>query len=270
MYTKINEFCKIRNKSGDHAQGIEETERFKFLKELCDANGLKYEVDAFENPRHKPEEVLTLDNFDNETEYNKYLEYLSKTVTKGKNLYFNLYLKGTSNKMFIAHHDIVNPNLDNANDDSASCINCLMIKKLHPEVNIVITSGEEPPSMGVGSERLAQKIKEGYFGNIEWVLNLELTGKGGDQFIIGNYKGNLYNKILSTFPQAKVINTPFNDSVILREYGIDSVVITTLPLVDGRHDFELLYNCHNAKDNLASISTDDMKIFVETIIPKLL
>lgn len=101
-------------------------------------------------------------------------------------------------------------------------------------------------------------------------MNLELTGKG-KRFIIGNYKWILFDKILTTFPEAKVINTPFNDSVILRENGIDSVVITTVPeLPNGELDLSIVYNCHSSKDNLASISTEDMKNFVETVIPKLL
>jgi hypothetical protein len=36
---------------------------------------------------------------------------------------------------------------------------------------------------------VSEQINKGKFGSIEWVLNLELTGKGGSIFFIGNYPG---------------------------------------------------------------------------------
>ena len=89
--------------------------------------------------------------------------------------------------MVVAHHDIANPSIDNANDNSASCINAIALKLLVPELNVVLLDGEEHG--GIGSQRLSEKINSGDFGSIEWVLNLELTGKGGDLFFIGNYPG---------------------------------------------------------------------------------
>ena len=116
-------------------------------------NGLKYELDKFP--------------------YNKDLNF------------HNIVLRGTSDKMLIAHHDIVNPISDNVNDDSASIINCLSIKKMRPDVNVVITDCEEYGKYG--AYHLAEKINAGEDGKIAWVLNLELTGKGGETFFMGNY-----------------------------------------------------------------------------------
>ena len=136
-------------------------------------------------------------------------------------------MKGDSTKMVVAHHDISNPNIDNANDNSASVINAIMIKKLSPETNVVLLDGEE--CGGIGSQRCSEQINEGYFGKIDWVLNLELTGRGGKYFFIGNYPGTLANHIKTIF-DCPITNTPFNDSVTLRRYGIDSVVINLLSI----------------------------------------
>lgn len=240
-YSKINEFCKIRNSGGAHKNGTTGMpNRFKWLVELCESEGMDYEIDTYQHPRFPD------------------------------NNFYNLILKGTSNKMFIAHHDIVNPNVDNANDNSASVINCLMIKKQHPEVHVAIIDGEEPPMLGVGSNRLGQQIQNGDFGDIEWVLNLELTGKGGKTFFVGNYPGPLTSKLVDTFG-APIVNTPFNDSVILRKYGIDSTVVTTLPLNEkGELRMEYLFYCHTSHDMLNIIDPNDMKEFVEEVVYKLI
>jgi hypothetical protein len=181
--------------------------------------------------------------------------------------------------MVVAHHDIVNPETDNANDNSASVINAIMIKRLMPEMNVVLLDGEEVG--GLGSQRVSDQINDGYFGSIDWVLNLELTGKGGKYFFIGNYPGKLTDHIKSIF-DCPVVQTPFNDSVTFRKNGIDSVVINPLPpLSKGDEsivkwddetylDFKLLFNCHSPKDTLETIDVNDMKEFVEQVVMPIL
>ena len=180
--------------------------------------------------------------------------------------------------MVVAHHDIVNPNIDNANDNSASVINAIMIKKLMPHINVVLLDGEE--FGGLGSQRVSDQINDGYFGTIDWVLNLELTGKGGKYFFIGNYPGKLSNHIKSIF-DCPITSTPYNDSVTFRKNGIDSVVINPIPpLNEGKSsvkwdndtylDFSMLYNCHSSKDTIDTIDINDMKDFVEDVVLKIL
>lgn len=251
-YELINDFCAVRNLGGAHLNGKNPSPRFQWLIDYCDSNGLEYEVDVYTNKIF------------------------------GDNNFYNLILKGSSDKMVVAHHDIVNPSTDNANDNSASVINALMIKKLRPSINVVILDGEEPPMMGVGSQRCSDLIKEGKFGSISWVLNLELSGKGGKYFFIGNYPGVLSNHIKGLFPGVPVVDTPFNDAVIFRRNGIDSVVINPLPPVagniktpvmaaDGTYlDFNMLFNCHTKKDTLSTISSSDMKEFVEEVVLKII
>jgi hypothetical protein len=245
MYNKIYDFCKVKNLGAVYLNGDKPTPRVQFIMQLLESESIKYELDT----------------------------YQSRGITC-----YNIILKGDSDRMVVAHHDIVNPNIDNANDNSASVINAIMIKKLMPEMNVVLLDGEE--CGGLGSQRVSDQINEGYFGTIDWVLNLELTGKGGKYFFIGNYPGKLSNHIKSIF-DCPITNTPYNDSVTFRKNGIDSVVINPIPpLNEGKSsvkwnddtylDFSMLYNCHSSKDTIDTIDINDMKDFVEDVVLKIL
>jgi len=246
MYNKIYDFCKVRNFGGTYSNSNEPTPRVQFLMQLLESEGIDYELDTYQS--------------------------------RGNTCY-NLILKGDSDRMVVAHHDIVNPNIDNANDNSASVINAIMIKKIMPHINVVLLDGEE--CGGLGSQRVSEQINEGYFDTIDWVLNLELTGKGGKYFFIGNYPGRLSNHIKSIF-DCPITNTPYNDSVTFRKNGIDSVVINPIPpLNKGKTscvkwndstylDFSMLYNCHSSKDTIDTIDINDMKDFVEDVVLKIL
>lgn len=242
MYDKISEFCSIKNIGNVYKNGDSPPPRVQYLTELLDSEGIDYKIDTFQS---------------------------------GRSNCYNIVLRGTSNRMVVAHHDIVNPSTDNANDNSASVINAIMIKKIMPEMNVVLLDGEEVG--GLGSKRCAELINDGFFGDIEWVLNLELTGCGGKYFFIGDYPGNLTNHIKSIF-DCPIIKTPFNDSIVFRRNGIDSVVINPLPPTKDKEvsivkwdnetylDFKLLFNCHTEKDTLDTISVKDMKEFVEEVV----
>jgi hypothetical protein len=247
MYNKIYDFCKVRNLGGYYKNTSDKPQpRVLFLLDLLESEGIEY----------------TLDKFD----FNSGIGY-------------NIILKGDSTNMVVAHHDIVNPNIDNANDNSASVINAIMIKKLRPNINVVILDGEE--SGGIGSQRVSEQINDGYFGEIDWVLNLELTGKGGKYFFIGDYPGKLTDHIKSVF-DCPTVRTPYNDSVTFRKNGIDSVVINPIPpLNEGQTssvkwdnqtylDFSMLKNCHSDRDTIDTIDVNDMKEFVEEVILKIL
>jgi hypothetical protein len=246
LYNKIYDFCKVRNFGSVYSNGDKPTPRVQFLMQLLESEGIKYELDTYQS--------------------------------RDTNCY-NIILKGDSDRMVVAHHDIVNPNIDNANDNSASVINAIMIKKLMPQMNVVLLDGEE--CGGLGSQRVSDQINEGYFNTIDWVLNLELTGKGGKYFFIGNYPGKLTDHIKSIF-DCPITNTPYNDSVTFRKNGIDSVVINPIPpLNEGKTssvkwnddtylDFSMLYNCHSSKDTIDTIDINDMKEFVEDVVMKIL
>lgn len=278
IYEKINEFCKVRNNGNCFANGEEPTPRVKFIMDLLDKEGISYELDVFESERRSPR---LSNRIDFGKRYSRFLDI--EEVEEKKNLYFNIVMKGKSDKMIIAHHDVNNHNIDNANDNSASVINVIATKKLRPEVNAVIVDGEE--FGGIGSTHLAKQIVNGDFGNISWVLNLELSGKGGKYFFIGDYDGPLKDRIVDLF-DPPITHTPFNDSVTIRRFGIDSVVINPAPPLKGGKksdlkfpnsgdegvylDFSIVFNCHRPTDTLASISTTDMKEFVEEVVLKII
>ena len=246
MYNKIYDFCKVRNEGTIYDNNSQTPPpRVQFLMELLDSEGIKYELDKF---------------------------YTAEVTG------YNLILQGTSNRMVVAHHDVSNPKIDNANDNSASVINAIMIKKLLPTMNVILLDGEEVG--GVGSNRASELINSGKFGDIEWVLNLELSGKGGKHFFIGDYPGPLTNHIKTLF-DCPIVRTPFNDSVTFRRNGIDSVVINPLPpVLEGKTnvkwdnetylDYSMLFHCHSTKDTVATIDPADMKEFVEDVVLKIL
>jgi hypothetical protein len=245
IYSKIYDFCKSRNVGSCFKNDpVELTPRVSFLIDLLDELKIEYEIDRFP---------------------------ISGTTG------YNIILAGSSDKMVVAHHDIVNPKIDNANDNSCSVINAIALKVLAPHIHVVLLDGEEVG--GLGSQRAADLINEGKFGKIAWVLNLELSGKGGDFFFIGDYPGKLSDSILEKF-DCPVVSTPFNDAVIFRRNGIDSVVINPLPpLTEGKTsrvkykdkylDFDMLYNCHSSRDTLDTIDPVDMQRFVEEVLLKI-
>ena len=243
IYEKIYDFCKVKNLGSVFKNTDSPTPRVEFLLNLLEEEGVTYELDKF-----IIDEVIG----------------------------YNIILRGDSDKMLVAHHDIVNPNVDNANDNSASVINAIALKKMSPHIHVVLLDGEE--FGGYGSQRVSEQILEGEFGEISYVLNLELTGRGGKRFFIGNYPGPLYDQIKSQF-NPPTFNTPFNDSVIFRRNGIDSCVINPLPttLNEGlewdsttKLDVSILYYCHSEKDTVQLISTKEMQEFTEEIVHKIL
>ncbi len=182
----------------------------------------------------------------------------------------NIYLMGSTNKMVMAHHDIMNFNVDNCNDNSASVINAIATKVLNPEVHIAITDGEEIG--GQGSRRTAHKINEGYFGEIEYVVNLELTACGGLNFFTEPLpESGLYKRIMELFPDTYTTRVPFHDGMILRYEGIDSLVLNPLPLnEEGKLRFSLLSYCHSPMDRITLANYDDMDIFVRNVVTPLI
>lgn len=340
IYEKIYDFCKVRNEGNCYKNGPEPTPRVKFLMDLLDKEGIKYELDQWTEEREeysfrwrprkrKPnvdikgnrdyfrnllrdvddfeedddeflddldfgddiddidipeDDPIEEDDIKNDEKKNELFWYDDEEEEQKPkklltNYYYNIIIKGSSNKMIVAHHDVNNHTIDNANDNSCSVINAIATKKLKPEINVVLLDGEE--FGGKGSERLSKQINEGKFGNIEWVLNFELTGKGGKYFFIGSYPGKLSDRIKEIF-NCPVVFTPFNDSIILRRNGIDSTVINPVPPMpngkksdvvapDGTYlDTSILHHCHSPKDTVANISPVDMKEFVEDVVLKII
>ena len=111
MYQKIYDFCKVKNSGSIYKNGLEQTNRVKWIINLLKSNNIDYIIDEFN---------------------------LSKDTKC-----WNIILPGDSKMSVCAHHDIVNPNSDNANDNSASVINAIMTHVLNPSIT-------PPPTLCVG------------------------------------------------------------------------------------------------------------------------
>jgi hypothetical protein len=232
IYNEINNFCKVRDE--DRYQF---SNRIKFLMDLLKRVGIEYKVVRV------PSEY-----------YRKY--------------FYNLYCFGSSNKYLSAHYDVANTNSDNANDNSASVINCIAYKLKNPSINLLILDGEEPGFMGAGS-RCASFYLRKYGKSVKWILNLELTGKGKD-FFIDNVQTQLSQSIQQNFEEVMVTGTPFNDSFIFRGHGFVSNVLTLFDKTeDGKIDWKLLSTSHTGADSVNTISTEDMRNFVDGILDKI-
>ena len=232
IYNEINNFCRVRDENRKSYSN-----RIQFLRDLLTRLGIEHKTVRTKSLRH-----------------NKY--------------FYNIYCFGNSNKFLSAHYDVANINSDSANDDSASVINLIAYKLKNPSINLLILDGEEAPYLGAGSNLASLYLKK-YNISVKWILNLELTGLG-EYFFIDNVTTQLSTCIKNNFEDAIVTGTPFNDAMVFREHGLASNVLTTINLLeDGKPDFSILYHMHTLQDNLASISTDDMRNFVENTLDKI-
>lgn len=230
VYNHIYDFCKVRNAGSCFSNDPEFlTPRVEFIVDLLDELKLEWHIDTFP--------------IRNTTGY-------------------NIVIPGSGNKMVTAHHDIVNPHSDNANDNSCSVINAIALKQLEPSITVVLTDGEE--FGGLGAKHLSKLIADGDYGVVDWILNLELTGRGTD-FFIGSGSGVLFDLIKKKFDCID-IRVPFNDSVIFNANGIDSIVINPLPKIDGKFDYSVLNLCHSIEDSVDKINTTDMKEFTTDVL----
>jgi hypothetical protein len=234
MYSEIYNLCKVRNVGNVFQNEIDvPTPRVQWIINLLKEKELDYTLDIF-------------------------------PIRESSG--YNIILTGSSNKWVTCHHDIINPNSDNANDNSCSIINAIALKLLAPEINIAILDGEE--FGGLGSNYLSYQMRQSHYGVIDYILNLELTGIGGKEFLIcnSNLDKPLSQHVRSLF-ECDIVNVPFNDSVIFRANGFDSIVINPLPRKeDGTLDIKVLFRCHSIEDSVDKISIEDMKIFTEEVL----
>jgi hypothetical protein len=124
----------------------------------------------------------------------------------------------------------------------------------------------------LGASRLSNRIKDGVFGNVEYVVNLELTANGTNYW--GDSK-NFINKSLlldklNSITKFTSVKTPFSDSVIFRKHDIDSVCIGSLTDKDlkevlGRGYCQTWALCHQSNDNFENAKAKDMDKFVELL-----
>lgn len=237
IYNEIYNFCKVRDNDR-----IKYSNRAKFIVELLNRYHIEHKV------------VRT-----KSSQFNKY--------------FYNIYCFGSSDKFLSAHYDVVNIHSDNANDNSASVINCIAYKLKNPSINLLILDGEEPPYMGMGSEAASKYLKKHNIP-VKWIFNLELTGIG-KSFFIDEVDTILSRGIIKQFPDVFITPTPPNDAMIFRRNGFASNVTTVVDEIEVRNpqgemmvvpNMEPLFISHTVKDSVNNMSIEDMQNFVDNVV----
>lgn len=250
VLNKIYDFCQVReitDKDGDFVFRTtrEYSNRLMFIIGLLEELNISHEVSTW----------------DDSCVGDDYWEYC----------FHNLILKGSSNKYFTAHHDVRNPNSQNANDNSASIISLILLKVLNPDVNIAFLDAEESPWMGEGAKMFRQWVystHNGYNGKeyreVDYIVNLEMVGLGGRNIVISDYDNNLSATIKQNFNPV-VMQLPPNDSWFFK-HRFDTVCMSTYPIINGKPNFDHFKKAHKKEDNLSSIRIDDMQEFVSEVL----
>lgn len=189
----------------------------------------------------------------------------------GYNIYVDIGNKD-DNKciVFNAHHDVYNINSENANDNTASIINLiLLINKLKLETLnkrylFVFTDGEEYGWHGV-LPAINFINKNGM--SIEFVINLELTGVGKTAWIeiasSHNKMNDFLERVMSEEFKSNKLICPFNDAAIYRNNGITAFTIGTINKIENNYDYSDWARCHLNEDNI--MQYDDMISFVNKL-----
>lgn len=255
---------------------------YNILEGLCEVRNTQSSLKGLENPvtprvNYILDTIFDLKLIQNGVKMN--LDIFDDSIEGLKYVNVELFFdKGAdSSVMFIAHHDVNNIYSDNCQDNSASVSNLLSLAEhcstnnLGKNVHIVFTDCEE--FGGRGAKRLADKINNGEFGNVEYVVNLELTANGTKFWADTQnfaHDSALEDK-LNVTDKFVTVRTPFNDSVVLRGRGIDSVCIGSL--TEGEMNVVLSQGycgtwalCHKPNDTFENAVGSDMDNFVELLI----
>lgn len=194
--------------------------------------------------------------------------YLSRLEGNFTNINVTLQGKSEDSIAYTSHYDISNINSDNCNDNSASCsilisyAILLSKQKIDKTVHIIFPDGEEVG--GIGGRGLANEINQGLFGNVKWVLNLELCGLG-DVIFIDDKENELWHDLKND--EIDSVGTPFNDAVTLRMNGITSTCIGLIPSKELQEAKQTGYCdhwglCHSRNDKFERASEKNMLAFL--------
>tara|TARA_B100000963_G_C22557918_1_gene639896 strand:- start:425 stop:1306 length:882 start_codon:yes stop_codon:yes gene_type:complete len=281
-YNLLENLCRKENWNKNSsirgtASGI--TKRSMWVVEQLKEVGLTANIHKFEAPTYTPT-PKTYSSFELRTDWQSIKPYFGGNYTRVPLHYVNIEVNVTNTNhdksiIYVAHHDVNNANSENCQDNSASVCNLISLgeslkgKELDKNVYLVFTDCEE--FGGKGAKELANRINEGVFGNVEYVVNLELTANGKN---LWNDSKNFDNQS-SLLDKLKLegeftsVKTPFSDSVILRENNIDSVCIGILDDKNLKQVGESGYctdwsMCHKVADTFErGANADDMDNFVE-------
>jgi len=258
-YQHLEKFCKIKSTSSYHASEIAITPRVTYLIEQLYLMEVNYKIDEFEIPNSTKGEKFV----------NLYVMFPSKN-------------KDAKNIIFVAHHDVANPNSENCQDNSASVCNLLELcstlkdKELQNNIIVCFTDGEEIVNANkCGAGRISRSIREGakpFQNGVDYNINLELTGLGRNIWAdrLNIEQSNSYDYLISKIDNVKEVRTPASDSVMFRANGFDSICIGCLDDENIKRDYPKTWMlCHSEQDTIDKISESDMNYFVHEILMKL-
>lgn len=261
-YEFLRELCSFNADFTAFSAGRENpiTNRVQYIMHQLENNGIAYTVDKFQVARGVPD-----------------------ATDESKRHFVNIVveIKGTDETkttVFLAHHDVNNPASENCQDNTASLANLLDLSiKLtneKPTNNVVIAfvDAEEIVAPAIcGSQRLAQNIKKGKYGQVKYAVNLELTANGRNYWMSYRRTPNILAEHIKTVqPETMRVNTPYNDAFILEGEGVASVCVGSL---DNENVAQIKQSgfgcktwsmCHRMEDTFESQAVEaDMDLFVD-------
>jgi len=276
-YELLKEMCAIKTDFNAFVPQYNPiTNRVAYIIFQLEQFGIDFELDMFNAE----------DAFDDETPLNELKTKYVNVVVK-----FNSTLNSNATTVFLAHHDVVNLNSDNCQDNTASVCNllhlCQLIKikqdnnTLENNVVICFTDAEEGGAFNTkaGSVRLGHKINKGEYGNVKFAVNLELTANGKNlwyaPYIVENTTENVVTKLKQVNINAKLYKVPPNDCIALHKQKIESVCIGTLDDDNALQIVEIgvchtWLLCHKDKDDFSNANLEDMNNLVNNVLVNLI
>jgi hypothetical protein len=236
------------------------------LKELCD-HKIEIVNDRYKNHRRnfivdQLEKILpggiTLDTFDSNAKDDK-INIIAPVI---KNTASNESL------FLIAHYDVVDKKSDNCLDNSASIVNILhlisLIKDNPPKLmnrSLYVCFTDDEEKEGGGAVALSKRIKTDEFGKVLLAINLEWTGMG---YVVTMEETELQpiSSQLMLSLSAEITLMRFNDSVVLRKWGVHSVCLALGVQKNDTVFYKHLDAIHSIKDEYKLANFDDMGRFV--------
>lgn len=229
--------------------------RVAYIMHQLDTHNIKYVVDKFQPIVGVPD-----------AEEGKFAEVNIVVEIEGTNKDITT--------IFSAHHDVNNPKSENCQDNTASVANlldlCVRLSNNKPANNVVICfndSEEKVSPTTCGIQRLIQNIKGGKYGQVKYVVVLELTANGRNYWMSYREENLLSQTIRNIHPTTHRVRTPYNDSFVVGGSGIPSVCIGSLDngnMAQAKVGFCYTWSmCHNMADTFDSQAVEgDMDLFV--------
>ena len=186
--------------------------------------------------------------------------------------------------VFCAHHDVMNVHSSNCQDNGASVCNLLklasIIKDSPANSNRTIILFSDCEESGArGAKQFAKNSKKNNenpsiidhntYGQINAVINLELTGNGSviwSDCEAKKHEIELHEKLEHILGESiPKLNTPPSDAIAFRQYNYPVLCIGILPEDDMKQK-ETWRICHSLKDTIDGCNRKNMEDFTKFLL----